>query len=376
MNPNINMQMPGMGMTMAGNLPAAGLNPNNINMPAGFLTNNFNNNFNNNFGPAIPNNFNNSQLFNNAGTVNNSYNDVNLNVGAMANTRGFNNDFNNLNIPYANTNMNNFNNNTNFSNPNNNIGLNKPLGANQNLNTNQIFNPNLNNIMGNPNSASFMPAYNLPNMYMKNNEAAPEDFVYDGDIIRMVEQLRSMERNVQSFVEVKLAYYDQKFSIRTDSVDGVHPDFNYKMQFEIKPMEEQEYFSKEELHRCKGGLYFSLYDEVRTEDIVQEKDADTYIYKYDKKYLGSLFLPFATIFQNASLLETVSKINIPMTVFSYYSDTSTAFDVQSKKEEDIRRQKNFAQMNANANANQNVNASQNSFFNNFKDGKIFYLILI
>jgi len=69
-----------------------------------------------------------------------------------------------------------------------------------------------------------------------------------------------------------------------------------------------------------------------------------------------------------------------MTVFSYYSDTSTAFDVQSKKEEDMRRQANFANMNAkgnlnantngnlNQNLNPNANATQNSFFHNYKDG--------
>lgn len=373
---NQNMNNIGMGT----NMPPAGLNANmnniynnlnnnnNINLPPGFISNNNFNNINNNFGPAGINNFNNSQLFNNAGTMNNSYNDVNLNVGAMANTRGLNNDFNNLNVPFPN----------NINNNNlNNIGLNNSLGnlsgRMANPNPNQIFNPNLNNIMGNPNNPGFMPAYNLPNMYMNNAEVANDELVYDGDIIRMVEQLRSMERNVQSFVEVKLAYYDQKFSIRTDSIDGVHPDYNYKMQFEIKPIEEQEFFTKEELHRSNGGLYFTLYDEVRTEDIIQEKDSNTYVYKYEKKYLGSLFLPFATIFQNASLLETVSKINVPMTVFSYYSDTSTAFDVQSKREEDMRRQTNFAQMNANANANvnpnqPNVNQSQNSFFANYKDG--------
>lgn len=383
MNPNANMGnmnmmgpmggMAGMNMPMTGmnmNMPPAGLNANNF--QGGFLTNN-------NFGPAsaaaaaaaATNNFNNnSQLFNNAGTVNNSYNDVNLNIGAMAGiagTRGLNNDFNNLNMPFP-------------INPNLNNSLNRISNPNLAPNSNQIFNPNINNIMGNPNTTGFMPAYNMPNMYMKNDQIQGDELVYDGDIIRMVEQLRSMERNVQSFVEVKLAYYDQKFSIRTDSIDGVHPDYNYKIQFQIKPKDEEEFFSKEELHRSNGGLYFTLYDEVRTEDIVQEKDANTYIYKYEKKYLGSLFLPFATIFQNASLLETVSKINVPMTVFSYYSDTSTAFDVQSKKEEDMRRQTNFAQMNANVNnpnpnLNPNVNASQNSFFNNFKDGKYIFKML-
>jgi len=278
-NMGMNMPMGGMNMPigMGNNLPPAGLITNNI--PPGFMS------YNNNFGPTAANNFNNnSQLFNNAGTVNNSYNDVNLNVGALAGNRpSLSNDFNNLNMPYANNNVNN--------------SLNRMSNANLGANLgsmNQIFNPNLNNVMGNPNSPGLMPAYNMPNMYMKNEAFAggEEELVYDGDIIRMVEQLRSMERNVQSFVEVKLAYYDQKFSMRTDSVDGVHPDYNYKVNFDIKPKDDQEFFSKEELSRSNGGLYFTIYDEVRTDEILQEKDGNTYIYKYEKKYLGSLFMPF------------------------------------------------------------------------------------
>jgi len=375
MNPNIGMGM-GMNMPMNPSFPNPMnpmLSPNNI-MP-GLLTNN-------NLGPNNFNNLNNSQLFNNAGTMNNSFNDVNINLGGIPNInpnnlnifnnminnsagnrfnlQGQQNDFNNLNVPFP---LRNNNMNMNPIMPNQSGPLNN---SNLNVNPTQMFNPNLNNVMGNPNMPGMMPSYNLPNMYM-GNEAQRDDFVYDGDIIRMVEQLRYMERNVKSFVEVKLVYYDQKYSIRTDSIDGVHPDYNYKMQFEIIPKDEAEFFTKEEFHKSNGGLYFTLYDEVRTEDVIQEKDANTYIYKYEKKYLGSLFLPFTTIFQNASLLETVSKINVPMTVFSYYSDTSTAFDVQSKKEEDLRRQSNFALMNANNNPN--FNASQNSFFTYFKDGK-------
>ncbi len=372
MNPNI---PPGIGMNMVP--PLQGIGMNNINMPIGgnLSAPGFNSNPNmqgflpnNNLGP---NNFNNnSQLFNNAYTANNSFNDVNLNVGQPGG--GFNNmnnmmnnslnrfgqqnlqnDFNNLNVPFGN---------------NNNLGQNlQNQSAGRFTNPNQMFNPNLNNVMGNPNLPGFIPAYNLPNSYMK-NEPKQDDFVMDGDIIRMVEQLRSMERNVQSFVEVKLVYYDQKSNLRTDSLDGVHPDYNYKMQFEIKPTDEAEFFSKEELHRSNGGLYFTLYDEVRNEDIIEEKDGNTYIYRYEKKYLGSLFLPFTTIFQNSSQLETVSKINVPMTVFGYYSDTSTAFDVQSKKEEDMRNKSNLAQMNP-GNLNPNNNASQNSFFAQYKEGK-------
>jgi hypothetical protein len=238
----------------------------------------------------------------------------------------------------GNVNMNNMN---PYMNPNLNTNLNYNV-SNQgipNMMSENQFNPNLNNVMFNPNSQNIFPMYNQPN----NQMLIPSQIKnYDGDILQMVDILRNLEQNIDSFVQVKMSYYDTEQIMRTDSLDGLHPDFNYKMQFKIKPRNGEQYFSREEITKCPGSFYFSLYDEFRTEEKIQEKDANTYIYRYEKKYLGSFEIPFTTIFQNANLLETMCKVNVPLTVFGYYSDTSSAFDVLQGKEDDLRKKETIS----------------------------------
>ncbi len=82
-------------------------------------------------------------------------------------------------------------------------------------------NPNL-NYMQNP--GSFMNAsqgdlgnYNQPG----GNQEIDLMKQYDGDILSMVKLLKAVEKNVESFVQVKMAYYDQELDKRTDSISGV-----------------------------------------------------------------------------------------------------------------------------------------------------------
>jgi hypothetical protein len=292
----------------------------------------------------IPN-LGNSQLFNNAGTLNNSLNDMNMNM-YMGNIPNIGNLSNNQipNFVMRNNNL-------------NNINMQIPpipgQQMNPNLNLSNMMNPNFNNVLSNPNASGMLSAYNMPQMYMR---GGMDPINQENDnLFRMVDKLQSMEKNVESFVDVTLTYHDQKVNLRTDSIDGVHPDYNYKMQFEITPKDGGEYFTPEELIRKDGDISFTVFDEVRSEDIIEGKGTNTYIYKYEKKYLGSLHLPFSTIFQNKGVLETVSKINVPMTIFGYYSDTSTAFDVENKKDENVKKQKSFVQNNLNNQFNEQDN---------------------
>jgi hypothetical protein len=186
------------------------------------------------------------------------------------------------------------------------------------------FNPNVGNVMFNPNYTNPMPMYNQPNIYMNNNNAIN----YDGDILQMIEVLRNVEKNVESFIQCKIVFYDQEIEKRSDCIDGLHPDYNFKMDFDLRPQKGQEYFTREDISQCPGYLYFTVYDEVRTrEDQIKEKDATTYIYRYEKKYLGSFKIPFTTILENDCKLEAICKVDIPLTVFGYYSDSSSTFDL-------------------------------------------------
>jgi hypothetical protein len=227
--------------------------------------------------------------------------------------------------PYpVNTGHNSFNN-GNPVNPmyNNPYGMPSPYDPNYNL---PQMNPNLGNMMYNPNMGNAFPMYNMPNQYM-NPRGGMNNIQYDGDIMQVIEILRNVEKNVESFIEVKVVFYDQEYDWRTDSVDGIHPDYNARHKFTLKPKDGEKYFTREELSHCPGVIYFAVYDEIRSEQQLNEKDAHTYIYKYEKKYLGSFKIPLTTVLQNNSALEAICKVDIPLSLFGYYSDSSSSYDL-------------------------------------------------
>jgi hypothetical protein len=201
-------------------------------------------------------------------------------------------------------------------------GMPSPYDPNYNL----PMNPNLNNMMYNPNMGNAFPMYNTPNQYM-NPRGGLNNIQYDGDIIQVIDILRNVEKNVESFIEVKVVFYNQELDWRTDSVDGLHPDYNARHKFVLKPKDGEKYFTREELSHCPGDIYFTLYDEVRSEQQISEKDAHTYVYKYEKKYLGSFKIPLTTVLQNNSSLEAICKVDIPLSLFGYYSDSSSSYDL-------------------------------------------------
>ena len=181
-------------------------------------------------------------------------------------------------------------------------------------------NPNLSNQMYNPNMMNDMRG----NVNNRDKEK--------------VRELMELENKVNSFIEVKILFYDQEGIFRTDAVNGIHPDYNYQIEFEIKPRKGEEYFNTSELAKCPGVFYFTIYDEVRRDTLVKTKDANTFTQRFEKKYLGSFSIPFSTVFQNASILDTICKVDIPKIVFGYYSDTSSLFDVTKDEQEEQQKE--------------------------------------
>ena len=127
-------------------------------------------------------------------------------------------------------------------------------------------------------------------------------------------------------MEVKVNYYDQEAVFRTDSIESIHPDYNHQFEFYIRPKDGKKTFTKDELSKCPGVFYFTLYDEIKKEYSISDKTNNIYIQKNERKYLGSFNIPFATVFQNASILDTICKVDIPKAVFGYYSDTTSIFN--------------------------------------------------
>jgi coiled-coil and C2 domain-containing protein 2A len=182
-------------------------------------------------------------------------------------------------------------------------------------------NPNFNNQMINPNNS---------NLSMYRNMGGERQ-----DILNQIQNISSIEQNrINSFIEARVTYYDQEAVFRTDSIESIHPDYNHQFEFYIKPKDGKKTFTREELSKCPGVFYFTLYDEIKKEYSVSDKTNNIYIQKNERKYLGSFNIPFATVFQNASILDTICKVDIPKAVFGYYSDTISIFNLDTGEEED------------------------------------------
>ena len=182
-------------------------------------------------------------------------------------------------------------------------------------------NPNFNNQMINPNNS---------NLSMYRNMGGERQ-----DILNQIQNISSIEQNrINSFIEARVTYYDQEAVFRTDSIESIHPDYNHQFEFYIKPKDGKKTFTREELSKCPGVFYFTLYDEIKKEYSVSDKTNNIYIQKNERKYLGSFNIPFATVFQNASILDTICKVDIPKAVFGYYSDTTSIFNLDTGEEED------------------------------------------
>ena len=182
-------------------------------------------------------------------------------------------------------------------------------------------NPNFNNQMINPNNS---------NLSMYRNMGGERQ-----DILNQIQNISSIEQNrINSFIEARVTYYDQEAVFRTDSIESIHPDYNHQFEFYIKPKDGKKTFTREELSKCPGVFYFTLYDEIKKEYSVSDKTNNIYIQKNERNYLGSFNIPFATVFQNASILDTICKVDIPKAVFGYYSDTTSIFNLDTGEEED------------------------------------------
>jgi len=223
-----------------------------------------------------------------------------------------------------------FSNNPHSNNDSFSIGMNNsrgfgPMGM-------QGANPNFNNQMINPNNS---------NLSMYRNMGGDRD-----DILNQIHNISSMEQNrINSFVEVRVTYYDQEAVFRTDSIESIHPDYNHQFEFYIRPKDGKKTFTREELCQCPGVFYFTLYDEIKKEYSVSDKTNNIYIQKNERKYLGSFQIPFATVFQNASILDTICKVDIPKAVFGYYSDTTSIFNLDTGEEEDTNITERFEEEN-------------------------------
>ena len=89
------------------------------------------------------------------------------------------------------------------------------------------------------------------------------------------------------------------------------------------------------LSKCPGVFYFTLYDEIKDEYALMDKINNLFVENRKRRYIGSFSIPFVTVFQNASILDTICKVDIPKSVFGYYSDTTSTFNVEGEGDNNI-----------------------------------------
>ncbi len=88
---------------------------------------------------------------------------------------------------------------------------------------------------------------------------------------------------VETFVEVKVVYYDGKQEVKTTNVaEGDYPEWNEILNFPLESISKEK-FTRQELANSRATIYISLFDrEVRE----LEAYPDTRLRSY-KRFLGS-----------------------------------------------------------------------------------------
>lgn len=161
---------------------------------------------------------------------------------------------------------------------------------------------------------------NMPGMGQENVPRGLQKFIPPPTITR-----------VESYVEVRYVSSQENEKReeiqvikvkRTQEIEGVHPDWNEIIEFDIVPRKKEGCFTEEELVGSTDMLYFSLFDEVKN----VRNDEEGGLIRKERRFLGSYSLPLLTVFQNPPRLEAMCKINRPVLLFGYYTSVSNLFN--------------------------------------------------
>eukprot|EP00357_Protocruzia_adherens_P030440 CAMPEP_0115042130 /NCGR_PEP_ID=MMETSP0216-20121206/46090_1 /TAXON_ID=223996 /ORGANISM="Protocruzia adherens, Strain Boccale" /LENGTH=1496 /DNA_ID=CAMNT_0002424201 /DNA_START=154 /DNA_END=4644 /DNA_ORIENTATION=- len=132
---------------------------------------------------------------------------------------------------------------------------------------------------------------------------------------------------VFSFVEAKLLVGDQEIAKgRTHVQEGPDPEWNELITLQFQSMDGKT-FSQKELEESDGIIYLTVFDQLA--ELVKPYTVERpnrITIDIDKQYLGSATIPLVTIFQNAAKIDAKLRIDRPLAIFNYYSDTSGIFD--------------------------------------------------
>ena len=119
------------------------------------------------------------------------------------------------------------------------------------------------------------------------------------------------ESSVYSYIEAR--FQDQV--ARTTVAIGPNPAWNQELALTFKSLNND--YSPETLNRVKDCLHLHLFDEVTIDLVGDDDDKDSKIHKrVEKKWLGSLSIPFSSLYKNTRI-EGTFKLHSPPILLGY-----------------------------------------------------------
>ena len=119
------------------------------------------------------------------------------------------------------------------------------------------------------------------------------------------------ESSVYSYIEAQF----QGQICRTTVAIGPNPAWNQELTLSFKSVNND--YSPDTLNRVKESLHLHLFDEVLTDLVEDEEERGSQIHqRVEKKWLGSLSIPFSSLYRNAKI-EGTFKLHSPPILLGY-----------------------------------------------------------
>ncbi|XP_014781199.1 coiled-coil and C2 domain-containing protein 2A isoform X1 [Octopus bimaculoides] len=133
----------------------------------------------------------------------------------------------------------------------------------------------------------------------------------------------TIEESVRPFIEISF----QKFTVRTHCADGPNPSFNEELLIPFRTSNHN--LTPKNLQTVTDVIHLTIFDEVHVNILQDDTKQDTEIHqRVEKKWLGTLKIPFSTIYYNGKIEGTL-QLNTPPLLLGYCQPKNHPTDMDS-----------------------------------------------